>query len=48
MPDIIDRYLQEFMENPELQAKFLVYGQYVTTGMVVLGFLIMGYLLFYR
>jgi len=48
MSDIINRYIREFMENPEMQARFFVYSQYVVTGMVVLGFLIMVYILFYH
>ncbi|HMK47567.1 MAG TPA: hypothetical protein VK436_13150 [Methanocella sp.] len=48
MSNIVDRYIREFMENPEMQAKFFVYSQYVVTGMVVLGLLIMFYILFYR
>ncbi len=48
MPNILDRYIAEFMDNPELQAKVLVYGQYVVVGMIILGYLIMAYLLFVR
>ena len=44
----INHLLEEFGENPELQAKFLVYGQYVVFLMMMLGYLIMAYLLFFK
>ena len=48
MTSFIDRYIEEFLDNPELQAKILVYGQYLVLAMVVLGYLIMIYLLFFN
>lgn len=48
MTGILDRYARDLLENPEFQAKVLVYGQYVVLAMTVLGYLIMAYLLFVK
>ncbi len=50
MPEknFIERIVDKFVENPENQAKILVYGQYLVIVMMVLGYLIMAYLLFVR
>ncbi|WP_158308873.1 hypothetical protein [Methanocella arvoryzae] len=46
--NFFERAVDKVLENPENQAKILVYGQYLVLGMIILGYLIMAYLLFVR
>ena len=44
----ISQYFRDLWEDPERLARYFVYSQYVVYAMMVMGFLIMGYLLFFK
>ena len=44
MADLIERYAEKFMNNWELQAKILIYGQWLVLIMTLIGFGIMAYM----
>jgi len=48
MSNVLERYVEGVLANPEQQAKILVYGQYLVIVMMILGYLIMAYLLFVK
>ena len=48
MANVLERCVEGVLENPEQQAKILVYGQYLVFVMMILGYLIMAYLLFFN
>jgi hypothetical protein len=48
MSNVIERCIEGVLANPEQQAKILIYGQYLVFVMMIAGYLIMAYLLFYH
>jgi hypothetical protein len=44
----LDEHLKAFWDKPENRIMVITWGGYATSGMVVLGFLIMIYLLFFQ
>jgi hypothetical protein len=47
MPTLEER-LKTFWENPENKGKTLMVSWYIAMGMMILGYLIMAYLLFWK